>query len=197
MTAPARDESFVPPPGGEFIGHPRPLWMLFGAEFWERFAYYGMRALLAVYVATAFFSALPAGEARAQASLTYGAYTALIYGTGIFGGFVADRYLGYRPSILLGGTLMAAGLFLLLIAELNWFLVGLAVIVVGNGLFKPNISAMVGQLYAPGRSAPRFGIHDLLHGHQCRRRAGAAHLRHPDRRRTSATSGASSRPGSA
>jgi proton-dependent oligopeptide transporter, POT family len=149
MTVPARDDPFVPPPGGEFIGHPRPLWMLFGAEFWERFAYYGMRALLAVYVATAFFSALPAGEARAQASLTYGAYTALIYGTGIFGGFVADRYLGYRPSILLGGALMAAGLFLLLIADLNWFLVGLAVIVVGNGLFKPNISAMVGQLYAP------------------------------------------------
>jgi len=149
MTTPARDDTFVPPPGGEFIGHPRPLWMLFGAEFWERFAYYGMRALLAVYVATAFFSLLPAGEARAQASLTYGAYTALIYATGIFGGFVADRYLGYRPSILLGGTLMAAGLFLLLIPDLNWFLVGLAVIVVGNGLFKPNISAMVGKLYAP------------------------------------------------
>ena len=149
MTAPARDETFVPPPGGDFIGHPRPLWMLFGAEFWERFAYYGMRALLAVYVATAFFSLLPEGEARAQASLTYGAYTALIYGTGIFGGFVADRYLGYRPSILLGGALMAAGLFLLLVPDLTWFLVGLAVIVVGNGLFKPNISAMVGQLYAP------------------------------------------------
>jgi POT family proton-dependent oligopeptide transporter len=85
--------------------------MLFGAEFRERFAYYGMRALLAVYAATAFFSLLPDGEARAQVSLAYGAYIALIYATGIFGGFVADRYLGYRPSILLGGTLMAAGLF--------------------------------------------------------------------------------------
>jgi POT family proton-dependent oligopeptide transporter len=124
--------------------------MLFGSEFWERFAYYGMRALLAVYVATAFFSLLPEGEARAQASLTYGAYTALIYATGLFGGSIADRYLGYRHSILLGGAIMAAGLFLLLVPQLEWFLVGLAVIVVGNGLFKPNISAMVGQLYAPG-----------------------------------------------
>ncbi len=141
---------FVPPPAGEWIGHPRGLWMLFGSEFWERFAYYGMRALLAVYVASTFFGLLPEGEAKAQASLTYGAYTALIYATGIFGGFIADRYLGYRSSILLGGTLMAAGLFLLLIPELHWFLLGLAVIVVGNGLFKPNISTMVGMLYAPG-----------------------------------------------
>lgn len=150
MSTPHIPPPFAPPPPGEFIGHPRGLWMLFGAEFWERFAYYGMRALLAIYVATAFFSMLPEGEARARASLTYGAYTALIYATGLFGGFVADRYLGYRHSILLGGALMAAGLFLLLVPDLNWFLVGLAVIVVGNGLFKPNISVMVGQLYAPG-----------------------------------------------
>jgi POT family proton-dependent oligopeptide transporter len=151
MSANVRSENagFIPPPPGEFLGHPRPLWMLFGAEFWERFSYYGMRALLAVYVATTFFSLLPEGEAKAQASLTYGAYTALIYATGLFGGFVADRYLGYRPSILLGGALMALGLFLLLIPQLHWFLIGLSVIVVGNGLFKPNISAMVGQLYAP------------------------------------------------
>ena len=140
---------FNPPPPGEFLGHPRPLWMLFGAEFWERFSYYGMRAILAVYVADAFFSMLPEGEAKAQASLTYGAYTALIYATGIFGGFIADRYIGYRPSILLGGLMMAAGLFLLLIPDLTWFLIGLSVIVVGNGLFKPNISTMVGMLYAP------------------------------------------------
>ena len=141
--------AFVPPPPGEFLGHPRALWMLFGSEFWERFSYYGMRAILAIYVASTFFHLLPDGEAKAQASLTYGAYTALIYATGIFGGFVADKYLGYRPSILVGGLFMAAGLFLLLIPDLNWFLVGLSVIVVGNGLFKPNISAMVGMLYSP------------------------------------------------
>lgn len=150
MSPPASSAPFTPPPPGEFIGHPRGLWMLFGSEFWERFAYYGMRALLAVYVATTFFSLLPENEGRAQASLTYGAYTALIYATGIFGGSVADRYLGYRHSIMLGGAVMGLGLFLLMIPDLTWFLIGLSVIVVGNGLFKPNISSMVGMLYAPG-----------------------------------------------
>ena len=124
--------------------------MLFSAEFWERFCFYGMRALLAVYVADAFFSHLPEGEANEQASLTYGGYTAMVYATGILGGFIADRYLGYQRSILLGGLLMAAGMFMLLIPDLQWFLVGLAVIVAGNGLFKPNISTMVGALYRPG-----------------------------------------------
>ncbi len=151
MSEALRDNDPTPfPRSADFLGHPKPLWLLFATEFWERFAYYGMRALLAVYVASTFFALLPDGEAKAQASLTYGAYTALIYATGIFGGFIADRYLGYRPSILLGGTIMALGLFLLLIPDLNWFLVGLAVIVVGNGLFKPNISTMVGKLYAQG-----------------------------------------------
>ena len=143
-------QDFIPPPPGETLGHPRPLWMLFGAEFWERFAYYGMRALLAVYVATAFFAHLPEGEANAQASLTYGGFTSLVYATGVLGGMIADRYLGYQRSIILGGLLMAAGLCMLLLPELKWFLVGLAVIVAGNGLFKPNISTMVGKLYAPG-----------------------------------------------
>ncbi|TXH70948.1 MAG: MFS transporter [Lysobacteraceae bacterium] len=141
---------YVPPPPGEMMGHPRPLWMLFGAEFWERFCYYGMRALLAVYVAAQFFSHLPEGEAKAQASLTYGGYTSLVYATGILGGMIADRYLGYQRSIILGGILMAAGCFMLLSPELKWFLIGLSVIVAGNGLFKPNISTMVGKLYAPG-----------------------------------------------
>jgi POT family proton-dependent oligopeptide transporter len=141
---------YTPPPPGEFLGHPKPLWMLFGAEFWERFCYYGMRALLAVYVAAQFFGHLPDGESKAQASLTYGGYTSLVYATGILGGMIADRYLGYQRSIILGGLLMAAGCFMLLSPELNMFLVGLAVIVAGNGLFKPNISTMVGKLYAPG-----------------------------------------------
>ena len=143
-------KAWVAPPPGEILGHPRSLWMLFSAEFWERFCFYGMRALLAVYVADAFFSHLPEGEANEQASLTYGGYTAMVYATGILGGFIADRYLGYQRSILLGGLLMAAGMFMLLIPDLQWFLVGLAVIVAGNGLFKPNISTMVGALYRPG-----------------------------------------------
>jgi len=151
MSVAGSNQAFNPPPAlGEVMGHPKQLWMLFGAEFWERFCYYGMRALLAVYVATTFFSHLPDGEARAQASLTYGGYTSLVYATGIFGGFVADRYLGYQRSILVGGFLMAVGMFMLLSTELHMFLIGLAVIVAGNGLFKPNISTMVGMLYAPG-----------------------------------------------
>ena len=139
------DNTFTPPPAGEFLGHPKALWNLFGSEFWERFMYYGMRAMLAVHVAAAFF-----GGDKATASKTYGGFTALVYMTGILGGFVADRILGYQRSIMLGGALMAAGCFMLMSNDLTQFLVGLAVIVVGNGLFKPNISTMVGKLYAPG-----------------------------------------------
>ncbi len=136
-------------PPGEFLGHPKALWQLSNIEMWERFAYYGMRALLAVYVATTFFEHM-GDNANAEASLVYGGYTALVYATGIIGGYIADHVLGYQRSILLGAIIMAAGLFVLLIEDLNWFLVGLALIVAGNGLFKPNISTMIGKLYAPG-----------------------------------------------
>jgi POT family proton-dependent oligopeptide transporter len=139
----------VAPPAGEFLGHPRALWNLFGTEFWERFMYYGMRAMLAVHVATAFFAHL-GDQANAEASRTYGGYTAMVYMTGILGGYVADRMLGYQRSIMLGGALMALGMFMLMSPSLEMFLLGLAVVVVGNGLFKPNISTMVGKLYAPG-----------------------------------------------
>ncbi|MBT8060794.1 MAG: oligopeptide:H+ symporter, partial [Gammaproteobacteria bacterium] len=131
------------------MGHPKALWQLSNIEMWERFAYYGMRALLAVYVATTFFGHL-GDQANAEASLVYGGYTALVYATGIIGGYIADHVLGYQRSILLGAIIMAAGLFVLLVEDLHWFLVGLALIVAGNGLFKPNISTMIGKLYAPG-----------------------------------------------
>jgi POT family proton-dependent oligopeptide transporter len=149
MSNSTQPDTFVPPPAGEFLGHPKALWNLFGAEFWERFMYYGMRAMLAVHVAAAFFAHLGDGS-RAQASLTFGGYTSMVYMTGIAGGFVADRILGYQRSIMLGGALMAVGMFMLMAPDLTTFLIGLAVIVVGNGLFKPNISTMVGKLYAPG-----------------------------------------------
>jgi POT family proton-dependent oligopeptide transporter len=136
-------------PPGEILGHPKALWQLSNIEMWERFAYYGMRALLAVYVATTFFGHL-GDQANAEASLVYGGYTALVYATGIIGGYIADRVLGYRRSILLGAIIMAAGLFVLLIEDLTWFLVGLSLIVAGNGLFKPNISTMIGKLYVQG-----------------------------------------------
>jgi POT family proton-dependent oligopeptide transporter len=143
----ARRQPGIPP--GEILGHPTALWQLSNIEMWERFAYYGMRALLAVYVATTFFGHL-GDQANAEASLVYGGYTALVYATGIIGGYIADHVLGYQRSILLGAIIMAAGLFVLLIEDLTWFLVGLSLVVAGNGLFKPNISTMIGKLYAPG-----------------------------------------------
>lgn len=134
------DASAVPPSKG----HPPGLYMMFFAELWERFCYYGMRALLALYVVQQF------NKPQEEASTSYGAFTALIYATGIFGGFVADRVLGYRRAIILGGLVMAAGEFALMLPSETAFLFGLAGIVVGNGLFKPNISTLVGKLYAPG-----------------------------------------------
>ena len=132
----------------ELLGHPRPLWMLFMTEFWERFAFYGMRWALALYIVAQFHGGDAAGEA--PASKLYGAYLALVYAAALFGGYVADRVLGYQRSILLGAVVMAAGLFMVVIPSESMLTIGLATIVAGNGLFKPNISTMVGHLYAPG-----------------------------------------------
>jgi POT family proton-dependent oligopeptide transporter len=117
------DDSKPDLPKGEFLGHPKALWQLFNIELWERFAYYGMRALLAVYVADAFFGMLENGDANpnknAEASLVYGGYTAMVYATGIAGGYIADQVLGYQRSILLGAIIMAAGLFMLLASQFS------------------------------------------------------------------------------
>lgn len=133
----------------EFLGYPISVWQLSNIEMWERFAFYGMRALLAVYVATSFFDHL-GDKANAAASMVYGGYTALVYATGIIGGYIADRVLGFQRSILLGALIMTAGLCVLLIEDMTWFLVGLALVVAGNGLFKSNISVLVGKLYVQG-----------------------------------------------
>ncbi|MCL6619662.1 MAG: oligopeptide:H+ symporter [Thermomonas hydrothermalis] len=137
-----------PPEFPQLLGHPRPLWMLFMTEFWERFAFYGMRWALTLYVVAQFYGG--AGEGQAPASRIYGAFLALVYATAIFGGFIADRVIGYQRSILLGAVVSALGYFLIMVPEQSMFLLGLATIIVGNGLFKPNISAQVGQLYAQG-----------------------------------------------
>ncbi|HWU77281.1 MAG TPA: peptide MFS transporter [Rhodanobacter sp.] len=134
----------------QLLGHPKPLWMLFMAEFWERFAFYGMRWALTLYIVAQFFGGDEAGQA--SASRTYGAYLALVYATAVFGGYVADKIIGYQRSILLGAVVMASGLFMVMVPQHEIFMLGLATIIVGNGLFKPNISSMVGQLYAPGDS---------------------------------------------
>lgn len=132
-------------------GHPKGLWVLFGTEMWERFNFYGMRAVLTLFMV----NALRLGEA--DASIIYGGFLALCYLTPLLGGFISDRFLGNRNCIMLGGTLMAIGQFLLFYSantfdgnlELSkvWFWLGLGVIIFGNGFFKPNISSMVGSLY--------------------------------------------------
>ncbi|HLS84365.1 MAG TPA: peptide MFS transporter [Arenimonas sp.] len=134
----------------QVLGHPKPLWMLFMAEFWERFAFYGMRWALTLYIVAQFFGGDASGEA--YAGRTYGAYLALVYASAIFGGYVADRVIGYQRSILVGAVFMSAGLFMIMIPNQQVFLLGLATIIIGNGLFKPNISTMVGQLYTQGDS---------------------------------------------
>ena len=143
------------PPGGTqppdfptVMGHPRPLWMLFMSEFWERFAFYGIRWAMVLYIVAQFHG----GEASGQkpASEMYGAYLALVYAGAIFGGYVADKLIGFQRSILLGAMFMALGLFLLASPTEPLFKLGLATIIVGNGLFKPIISTLVGKLYFQG-----------------------------------------------
>jgi proton-dependent oligopeptide transporter, POT family len=137
-----------PPAIPEFkqvMGHPKPLWMLFMTEFWERFAFYGIRWALTLYIVAQFYNGDAAGQK--PASFTYGAYLALVYAGAIFGGYIADRVIGYQRSILLGAVVMAAGLFMISMPSEEIFKFGLATIIVGNGLFKPNISTMVGKLY--------------------------------------------------
>jgi len=144
MSAAAPNSASTPAPVPEFknlLGHPRPLWMLFMTEFWERFAFYGIRWALALYIVAQF------AESQAGASKLYGAYLALVYAAALFGGFVADRIIGYQRSILIGAAVMSLGLFLIAIPDDRVFRIGLATIIAGNGLFKPNISSMVGQLY--------------------------------------------------
>jgi POT family proton-dependent oligopeptide transporter len=143
-TTPAKEAAS--PEFKQIMGHPAPLWMLFMTEFWERFAFYGIRWALVLYIVAQFYGGQGIGQA--DANLTYGSYLALVYAGAVFGGYIADRVLGYQRSILLGAVFMAAGLFAITIPDPNVFKLGLATIIVGNGMFKPNISAMVGKLYA-------------------------------------------------
>jgi POT family proton-dependent oligopeptide transporter len=151
MNLPADTDATRAPVYPQLLGHPRPLWMLFMTEFWERFAFYSVSWALVLYIVAQFYQGDAAGQGWAAG--VYGAYTALIYAASIFGGFVADRVIGYQRSILLGAAVMAAGLFTLLLPSKPSLMLGLALVVVGDGLFKPNISSMVGQLY--GRDDPR------------------------------------------
>lgn len=134
-------------------GHPKGLYLLFTTEMWERFSYYGMRALFTLYLTKALLFD------KALASAIYGDYTGLVYLTPLIGGFMADRYWGNRKSIIIGGVMMAIGQFLMFTSGLFYttpasatpiMLGGLLMLILGNGFFKPNISTMVGQLYPEG-----------------------------------------------
>ena len=129
-----------------FFGHPRGLATLFFTEMWERFSYYGMRAFLILYmVAPAASGGL--GFADADAASIYGTYTGSAWGASILGGLVADRLLGQYRSVLVGGSIIALGHFTLAFRALPFFYSGLALIVLGTGLLKPNVSTLVGSLY--------------------------------------------------
>ncbi|MCU0435174.1 MAG: peptide MFS transporter [Bacteroidia bacterium] len=135
-------------------GHPKGLYLLFATEMWERFSYYGMRALLVLFLTKALLY-----DKSFASDEIYGSYTGLVYLTPLLGGYIADRYWGNRRSIIIGGILMAIGQLFMFIsgsiyesmdsARLMMF-VGLGFLIFGNGFFKPNISTMVGQLYPQG-----------------------------------------------
>ncbi|MBR4832902.1 MAG: MFS transporter [Thermoguttaceae bacterium] len=154
------------PRAKEFLGHPVGLWALFTTEMWERFCYYGMRALLVLYLISTLTDSNPGfGWSESDANKLYGWFTGLVYLFPLFGGFVADKFLGQHRSVLLGGSLMALGEFCLFYTEYFrqsahatitpdsapaafWcFILGLFLITLGNGFFKPCISVMVGELY--------------------------------------------------
>jgi len=138
----------VPFDASGLAGHPRGLTTLFFTEMWERFSYYGMRALLILFM-TASVAQGGLGWDAKRAATIYGLYTAGVYFTAIPGGWIADRLLGQRRAVLWGGVLIALGHYSLALNILPFFFAGLVLIVLGTGLLKPNISSMVGQLYAP------------------------------------------------
>ncbi len=131
-----------------FAGHPKGLKVLFFTEMWERFGYYLMIGIFSLYMLDAVMGGL--AFPREKAAETYGTFVALVYLTPFFGGVLADRVLGYRKSIVLGGLLMATGYFCVAFGGLSLFYLGLAFVIAGNGFFKPNISTIVGKLYEEG-----------------------------------------------
>ena len=129
---------------------PRELYMLFFAEMWERFSFYGMRALLTLYLTLQLFEDLADPEKKVKAIGIYAAYGALVYTTPFFGGLLADKLLGYRKSVIIGAILMTIG-HLVMAIETEFFLyIALSFLIIGNGFFKPSVSSIVGQLYKPG-----------------------------------------------
>jgi POT family proton-dependent oligopeptide transporter len=140
-----------------WFGHPRGLSTLFFTEMWERFSYYGMRALLVLFMTNAVATG-GMGLDDVTATAIYGLYTAAVYVVALPGGWIADHLLGLRRSVFWGGTVIAVGHFTLAIPNVIAFYTGLTLIIIGTGLLKPNISAMVGDLYPEGGARREAGF---------------------------------------
>ncbi|RPH64718.1 MAG: MFS transporter, partial [Acidobacteria bacterium] len=141
-----------PPPAArerQWFGHPHGLSTLFFTELWERFSYYGMRAILVLFMTNAIATG-GLGMTDGTATAIYGLYTAAVYLSALPGGWIADRLLGQRRAVFVGGVIIAAGHFTMAVPSITTFYGGLILIVLGTGLLKPNVSAMVGDLYPEG-----------------------------------------------
>ena len=143
-------------PPREMLGHPQGLFYLFFAELWERFSFYGMRALLTLYMVQQVFERFSGKDVIA--ATIFASYGSLVYASPVLGGYISDKLLGYRRSILLGGVLMAIGHFVMAIEHNYAFYLALGFLVMGNGFFKPNISTFVGALYAEGDTRKESGF---------------------------------------
>ncbi|NDC43072.1 MAG: MFS transporter, partial [Chitinophagia bacterium] len=132
--------------------YPKQLWYLFLSEMWERFSFYGMRGMLTIFMVDKLLLS------EHDANLQYGATQAFVYTLAFVGGLFADKILGFRKSIFWGGALMIAGSFILAVAPVNLFYIGISFTIVGTGFFKPNISTMVGSLYKQGDSRRDAGF---------------------------------------
>jgi POT family proton-dependent oligopeptide transporter len=139
-----------------FLGHPVGLYVLFFTEMWERFSYYGMRALLMLYMVNYF------RWSQQEASGYYKIYTSLVYVTPIIGGYFADRFLGNKWAVIIGAILMAIGHFLMAFEEFPIFMAALIFLIIGNGFFKPNMSTQVGRLY-PANDGRRDGAYTIFY----------------------------------
>ncbi|MEO9021677.1 MAG: peptide MFS transporter [Ginsengibacter sp.] len=143
-------------------GHPPALFILFFTEMWERFSYYGMRALLVLFLVTSLTGGGWAWD-RKEALQLYAVYTGLVYLTPIIGGWIADRFTGYRKAVILGALIMTIGHACMAAETHAFFFTGLACLIIGNGLFKPNISSMVGQLYSNHDSAKKDSAYTIFY----------------------------------
>ena len=156
MNGAAGGQAALPLKQRTFLGHPVGLYILFFTEMWERFSYYGMRALLVLYMVNYF------KWMQKDASAVYKWYTSLVYLTPLLGGYLADRYLGNKKAVIIGAILMAIGHFLMAFEAIEVFTAALVFLIIGNGFFKPNMSTQVGRLY-PQNDARRDGAYTIFY----------------------------------